>query len=487
MERRMAKFNAPMMIDPKSITKEHEKLIRDFVEANPNLKYIEKNTTYTIPSAPPVKIQFENPLIFTQPSKAGHQKFYVISKAKEQTLGKGAFSRAREIIGSIEIGPQNIVYQSVINKAVRVKNTQEAQTRRVRENKPAYEHPQALREYEIAKAFPHLGMEEPIEVTKDKPLKNTDVESFTKSYSVMNVLPGIGLLDAAANYYAESISTKQLINNVLIPLFEAYETQIAPTGYVHRDIKSENIRVLPGKDVAQDKALVNFLDMDSSKKIGDADSSYGTPGYAPPEVITDNCKVSPSRDIYALGVLLAETINTDIDIQEIIWNQMQIEQNNTKNMGDLFFELFGELGGSFDVDKVIKNYPVDAYSKKHGFFSHMLDNLPHPTYAYEQLKKLINEMTQMDPTKRPSIQTAIQTLKDISMLIDQHYKKEVSSTAHIATKLSQESLAPVNPTPSDNKSQERMEEQRPSHPSDKPQEKLEEQGSSSESTPTLRG
>lgn len=439
---------AGLIINPCELTTGQQLLVSEFL-LKTDLKYLEKDTPYAI-GEPPVEFQFTNPLIITQPSTAQNKKFYVVSTGDDLTLGKGAYSRAREILASIEVSPEKqLHYSPVSDKALRVKNTQKAQGKRVAEGTPAYRHEEAIQEFEIAKLFPHLNMEAPVEVKRDKltDSKNRVLGGeYSKSYSVMNKLPGTGFADAEDLMLSAALSTKQIIENFLLPLLETYHEQIAKTGYVHRDIKPQNIQVYFSGDPKSTKATINFLDMDSCKKIGEKDPPFGTPGFMPPEVAGANCIVSPSRDVFGLAQLMAEAINPYIDAQTIIRNKMDRDELNNPVM--TFFSLLEDNGGHYNLDAACQ-LSSDAWTNDYGVFSYLSDVEPPPQDAQADLKNLLQQMTDIDPAKRPSIEIAIQRLHEISKKIDLHYQAEQDKTATSTVQQSESGPTELTPPTTD--------------------------------------
>ncbi|HBP17154.1 MAG TPA: hypothetical protein DEA08_05075 [Planctomycetes bacterium] len=91
-------------------------------------------------------------------------------------------------------------------------------------------------------------------------------------------------------------------------------------GVVHRDVKPENVFVLAGG-----RFDVKLLDFGVAKQIGGAPDSInlaasgetevvGTPAYLSPDVIT-NQTLSPSSDLYSLGVVFHELLTGELPIE----------------------------------------------------------------------------------------------------------------------------------------------------------------------------
>lgn len=105
----------------------------------------------------------------------------------------------------------------------------------------------------------------------------------------------------------KSISINQLRESDLIDIFDQIKEGINylnTKGWVHRDIKSENILVLEG----QDKFQVKIIDIENIGHIGFSPKQLvGTPKFLAPE-ITLNSQLSQSQDYWAYGCLMYEIL-----------------------------------------------------------------------------------------------------------------------------------------------------------------------------------
>ncbi|HEY9720597.1 MAG TPA: AAA family ATPase [Oscillatoriaceae cyanobacterium] len=125
-----------------------------------------------------------------------------------------------------------------------------------------------------------------------------------------------GLLDDGAPYFTMEIvagqDLEQLVAGDRLPLPRVYELLIQllqaldfvhARGYVHRDIKSQNIRVTPeGRLVLMDFGLMAQLGLPSA-----GGSISGTPGYLPPEVVRGGV-IDAGSDLYSVGCLAFELL-----------------------------------------------------------------------------------------------------------------------------------------------------------------------------------
>lgn len=389
-----------------------------FVNDHKDLNFIQRNTPYALDADR--QIQFTQNLLRTQASNLENNKFYTISNAPSDVLGDGTFSRTRRINGSVEVSIDNLNYQPENNKAVRIKNPERVQAERPAGT--AYQHKQALDEYSKAKKFPHIAMEEPVAVKRDKSNKERrpgkfPVGEFTKSYAAMTAFIGTPITNAAHDFLASvEVPLKMYLELVIIPLLEAYQTQVAATGRAHRDIKPDNI--LMDIDFGRTPiTIVNFIDVDYSTKIGKQDGALGTPGYLSPEALENNPPtVQPSRDIYSLGVLISGLFNPDIMPETYMPAMFGGEKNyNAKTLG---FTLSLE---SYDAKAMLETayqtHP-DFFQNEKGLylFNHLEEN--EPLLQHDQIYELLKEMTHKDPTERPAIDQIITRFKGIVVALE---------------------------------------------------------------------
>lgn len=405
----------PIIINPSQIQDEaQQRQVAEFLRSTPR-QFIEKDKSYDFQGD---TITFTQNVIKTQPDTQDTEKFYVISNEDDDVLGKGAFSKARKITGSIVVSQDNsLQYQQVQGKAVRIKNTQYAQQKRD-PSKP-YQHAEAQKEHRKAQKFPHLGMEEPVEVKKDKP----QLGQFSKSYSVMNEITGGDFIENSFDYLQVGPSTQGFLDIVIIPMLEAYKAQVADRGYVHRDIKAENI--LLNIDFRNTPpTTVNFIDVDSAKRPGKGDQTFGSPGYLPPEVFDQpSPPVSQSRDIFGLGMLLIGCMNPDLDTGCFLTNVCGASSG--QEAIEKHFELL-EAMGCYDPEKLVEKgikegvLQYDSDMAKANLFAYLDSGAPSvPLDAQNQIREILKLMTSKNPSDRPDIDTIINKLKAVSLSLRQ--------------------------------------------------------------------
>ena len=146
----------------------------------------------------------------------------------------------------------------------------------------------AVRERFLAEAcalarFTHAGIVRVHDVIDD-PTGDFVVMELVRGRSLADMIAERGALPAA-----EALPLIEFAGEALRAVHEA--------GYVHRDVKPENI-------IAADDGRVVLLDFGAARTFlpGDEDEDrLLTPGYAPPEQYRADARLGPAADIYALG------------------------------------------------------------------------------------------------------------------------------------------------------------------------------------------
>ncbi|MBR5888341.1 MAG: ankyrin repeat domain-containing protein, partial [Akkermansia sp.] len=112
------------------------------------------------------------------------------------------------------------------------------------------------------------------------------------TYCVMEKIEGRNLAEL---YPINSQMEPQLLGSILRKLLLTLDF-LHQHGLLHRDINPSNIILTP----AGEPVLIDFAALHSMADLRDAEL-IGTPGYAPPEQMSDSSKCGPWTDIYALG------------------------------------------------------------------------------------------------------------------------------------------------------------------------------------------
>ena len=121
----------------------------------------------------------------------------------------------------------------------------------------------------------------------------TDFKALGTAYYVMDYIGGRPLHEAAPQQI-----TEEWLLSILRPMLSAlHYIHTLPQGQLlHLDITPNNILVT----LAGEPVLIDFGSLHSMSNLCNAEL-MGTPGYAPPEQMTDISKCGPWTDIYALG------------------------------------------------------------------------------------------------------------------------------------------------------------------------------------------
>jgi serine/threonine protein kinase len=244
----------PITIDLNSLSNNdpNSTIVAKFLKSTQE-KYLDKNIAYQLENGD--TIQFSHNLIIAQSKQdqlSSNKKFYVIS----DSLGKGTFSRAREITKSIEVSPDNsqLAIQPVNDKVAFIKNTTTVQMRREQGNLPAYSHDDTLKIYEKAKNFEHLGVEEP--VLHKAMHRGQELREFD-DYSLFFV----SLENDKDLSLQEAIFEEGLMPPILIKKGDTISI-IAETGHPKENFQKIEIDNLSEQSLAK---LSKFFDKESSK------------------------------------------------------------------------------------------------------------------------------------------------------------------------------------------------------------------------------
>ena len=172
---------------------------------------------------------------------------------------------------------------------------------------------------------------------KDSQIKPEDAESEKNRMMKIKAPNLIELYDLIAydNYrficmeYAEQKTLKNKIKEMIKERKELNEEEIFDIfiqillglyalnekGYMHQDIKTENILLKTQKNGDKNNLVVKLSEMGFSRKLDKqigSKTSFGTPYYLSPEMANDEEKYDFNSDIWSLGVVLYEMSTTNL-------------------------------------------------------------------------------------------------------------------------------------------------------------------------------
>lgn len=168
---------------------------------------------------------------------------------------------------------------------------------------------------------------------KDNPYICNCTEYFQENnsvYIIMKYYDGQALEDIINN---QVISFNSFLREIFIPILDAVD-DIHSKGYLHRDLKPNNIIINQGEPVIIDfGSAIKYKDS-KRKKI------LLTPGFSPIEFYSEKTRQGPYSDIYSLTAILYYFLSDNIPIEA---NERIIE-DNLEHINQLTKERYWYLG-----------------------------------------------------------------------------------------------------------------------------------------------
>jgi len=237
---------------------------------------------------------------YKEPGIAGHYREYRIGKA----LGRGNFSyvfQAEDVIGKKQVALKVLRQELVHDKRILTRFRREADLL------ARLEHPHLVHVYNYGQ--------------------------YSRNYFlVMEILQG-PTLRQVLNWkkpfqLEETIAT---ISQILLGLERLHSEKV-----VHRDLKPDNIKLLPERVVVMDLGLAHIS---SDTRLTRSGEMFGTPRYMSPEQARGET-ITFQSDLYATGILLYELLTGSIPYE-------------TENLADLIYKII------IEEPEPIKNHRQD--------------------------------------------------------------------------------------------------------------------------------
>ena len=157
------------------------------------------------------------------------------------------------------------------------------------------------------------------------------------------------------------------VKSILWNVLQGIE-QIHQLGYIHRDIKPDNILITHS-------GQIKICDFQLVGEIGTLDDSIcGTPEYMPPERLTEkriNCTLDASVDMWALGILAFELLTGYVPYS--------LDEDNIDGLVDSMYEGYAHLDEDYPsycrhlIFNLLQTNPRKRMTiekvKKHPFFT----------------------------------------------------------------------------------------------------------------------
>ncbi|MBA2654406.1 MAG: protein kinase [Gammaproteobacteria bacterium] len=349
----------------------------DNKSASVNYTRLTPQTIYTISIKDPAssmqeqcyKVKLPHHFLFLRRKGEGKTGVvYEVLNKLEPVLGQGTYAIVKKLAGKVKQGYPIITYiqygKDTINEYV------------IKSFHPEHRYA-SIQEWNMSKHAPHIHCKPPL---------------FGKKigHLITQYFPDINIFDLSCEATA---LPESFILDTALKLVQAYKLQLFNQGIVHRDIKSDNILV---RWIATGQ---NFVDLNLSQRAPKLFAhGSGTPAYISPEVLTSSVQEA-SSDIYGLALVLCE----------IICYQSSLSNDFSRSLDQI-------------QELILAIIPV-----KHKIegLSHLIQNLKFilleamnetglDPKIQTELFGIIAAMLQVDPKKRPSIDTLITKFNNLN-------------------------------------------------------------------------
>jgi serine/threonine-protein kinase len=124
-------------------------------------------------------------------------------------------------------------------------------------------------------------------------------------YLVMEYVPGESLQRVLSRERLGVPRVLAIVAQVAAALARAHQT-----GVIHRDVKPDNVLLVPRRDGGDLAKLTDFgvARLGAPGRVGATDQVFGTPGYLAPEYLLGGTGIDGRADLYSLGILAYEAL-----------------------------------------------------------------------------------------------------------------------------------------------------------------------------------